>query len=297
MPTTRPRTLRIGGLEVSATMDRMLAEKIKATKPYRWLRRNPEPQRFEGGAPALNGQQLTDIEWYHTIDLGNGVATPGFVDHRSQVDLYRLPADLRGKRCLDVATYDGFWAFEMEKRGAAEVIGIDLFGRADSDFPTNYRKEYLEDRPHLVKGFGFAYAARALNSRVQRKVLSVYELSPDRVGSFDFVFMSDLLLHLRDPLRALEAVWSVTRPGGEAIIADAYDKDVEATGIVRALRFMAAYHDHYSGGFWWAFSSTSLEAMIQLARFDDVQKIAQFDLPTQMGIDVPKVVFKARRGT
>lgn len=294
MPTTRPRQIRLGGLEITTTLDRMLAERIKGTKPYRWLRRTPPPQPFVGGEPVLNGQQLTDIEWYHTIDLGNGVVTPGFVDHRDQVDLYQMPADLTGKRCLDVATYDGFWAFEMERRGAAEVIGIDLFGRADSDFPANYRKEYLEDRPHLVKGYGFSYAKRARASKAKRQVLSVYELSPARLGTFDFVFMSDLLLHLRDPLRALEAVWSVTR--GEVIIADAYDKDVEATGIDRALRFMAAYHDHYSGGFWWAFSSSSLQAMIQLARFQDVQKVAQFDLPTQWGLDVPKVVFKARGG-
>lgn len=54
--------------------------------------------------------------WYHTIDLGGSVETPGYVDWRGYADRI-LPAELRGLRALDVGTYDGFWAFEMEKRG------------------------------------------------------------------------------------------------------------------------------------------------------------------------------------
>jgi len=38
----------------------------------------------------------------------------------------RLPwPDLRGARCLDIGTADGFWAFEMERRGAADVLATD----------------------------------------------------------------------------------------------------------------------------------------------------------------------------
>src|ERR1700730_2937290 len=113
MPTTRPRKLRIGGVEVSVTVDRMLAERLKATPIYRRLTGAPPPMAFIGEEPVLNGQKVTDIDWYHTLDLGNGVVTPGYVDHRDQVDLYGLPASLAGKRCLDVATFDGFWAYEM----------------------------------------------------------------------------------------------------------------------------------------------------------------------------------------
>ena len=34
--------------------------------------------------------------------------------------------DVRGKRCLDVGTYDGFLAFELERRGAASVVATDI---------------------------------------------------------------------------------------------------------------------------------------------------------------------------
>lgn len=293
MPTTRPRTLRLGGLELSVTLERTLAERLRGSAAYRALRGGATTYPFRNGEPVLNGTKLSDVDWYHTIDLGNGVVTPGFVDHRDQVKLYGLPDSLAGKRCLDVATYDGFWAFEMEKRGAAEVVGIDVHSLADCDFPLNWRQEYLGARPNEIKGLGFAYAKRALGSRVKRKVLSVYELSPATVGTFDFVFMSDLLLHLREPLRALEAVWTVTR--GEAVIADAYDKDLEGSGVTNSVRFLLGLDD-YSGCFWWNFTSSVLEVMLRVAHFQDVEKIAQFDLKTKIDVDVPKVVFRARGG-
>ena len=71
----------------------------------------------------------TEVEkypWYHTLELGNGVVTKGMFDHRPVLSRYPIPADLTGKRCLDVATMDGYWAFEMERRGAASVTALDL---------------------------------------------------------------------------------------------------------------------------------------------------------------------------
>src|ERR1700730_10047735 len=114
MPTTRPRKLSVAGAEGSITVERLLAERIKRA----WILPQPAPL-YRNGVPVLNGTTIHDVDWYHTLDLGNGVVTPGFVDHREQVAQHQFPASLAGKRCLDVATFDGFWAFEMEKRGAA----------------------------------------------------------------------------------------------------------------------------------------------------------------------------------
>jgi tRNA (mo5U34)-methyltransferase len=278
-------------VEVSISVERLLAERIKRT----WI--NAQPGRtsdaplYRNGVPVLNGTKLLDIDWYHTLDLGNGIVTPGFVDHREQVAQHQFPASLAGKRCLDVATFDGFWAFEMEKRGAAEVIAIDLYSRADCDYPTNWAKEELTPNSRTLTGTGFAYAKRALKSNVQRKVLSVYELSPDVLGTFDFVFMSDLLLHLRDPLRALESVWSVTR--GEALIAECYDAALETTGEQGAIRFVMNADD-YSGCHWWLPSVSALRAMMVVARFQDIEEVTRFDLHAGNGTILPKVVFRAR---
>ena len=50
-----------------------------------------------------------------------------------------------------------------------------------------------------------------LSSSVRLEQISAYDLTPDAVGEFDLVVCGSLLLHLRDPLRALAAIHSVCR--------------------------------------------------------------------------------------
>jgi len=80
-------------------------------------------------------------EWYHTIDLGNGLTTPGQFNHAPLLKHYRLPERLDGLRALDVATMDGFFAFEMEKRGAASVTALDVDTIGELDFPPLRRRK------------------------------------------------------------------------------------------------------------------------------------------------------------
>jgi tRNA (mo5U34)-methyltransferase len=297
MPTTRPRSLRLAGAEVSITLDRLLAERVKAAPLVRWLRGAPAGPDFRDDEPAVAGMTLDDIDWYHTIDLGHGVVTTGLVDYRSRIGEYQIPASLASMRCLDVGTGDGFWAFEMEKRGAGEVVAIDVFGPGDWDFPSNWHREWrehLSTRPSQVEGYGFAYARRALRSRVRRRLLSVYELAPERVGTFDFVMLSDLLLDLRDPLRALEAVWTVARPGAMLVAADRYDAELERAGQANAVRLVANLQEGI-GFCWWRSTASALATMLRLARFQDVQQVAQYDLQTRDGTTNPRVIFTARR--
>ena len=149
--------------------------------------------------------------WYHSIELQPGVVTPGWFDLRPIV--HRLPwPDVRGKRCLDVGTYDGFLAFELESRGAAEVVATDISDHTQWDWPPDVRAQGPERLAELVgheKGQGFRIAKEARGSRVEKVEINAYDLSPDRVGVFDVVVCGSLMLHLRDPLRALAAIRSV----------------------------------------------------------------------------------------
>src|SRR3954454_13821602 len=79
--------------------------------------------------------RVAATSWYHTIDLGSGVVTPGEYDLRPILGRVPLPRSLTGMRCLDVGTHDGFWAFEMERRGAERVLAIDLDDPARLDWP------------------------------------------------------------------------------------------------------------------------------------------------------------------
>jgi tRNA (mo5U34)-methyltransferase len=126
-----------------------------------------------------------------------------------------IPASLTGKRCLDIASSDGFWAFEMCRRGAGEVVSIDLEDVSRQEWQGASSSRRAARAPTVSSGrwevddartrTAFEVARAALGADVERRDLSVYDLSPETVGTFDFVFMGSLLLHLRDPAGALLA--------------------------------------------------------------------------------------------
>jgi tRNA (mo5U34)-methyltransferase len=148
--------------------------------------------------------------WYHTIELPAGVTTPGEYDHRSIAGKVGFPARLDGQRCLDVGTHDGFWAFEMERRGALEVVALDVDSPDDLDWPEPRPVLSAEVRAFLeTRKRAFHHAATALNSKVEARYESVYDLDPQKVGRFDVAFIGSLLHHLRDPVGALQAVRQV----------------------------------------------------------------------------------------
>ncbi|HEX3794007.1 MAG TPA: hypothetical protein VHV57_05875 [Acidimicrobiales bacterium] len=155
--------------------------------------------------------RVAALDWYHSFDLPGGVATPGLFNHRDVVKKLPLPVSLAGKRCLDVASSDGFWAFEMARRGAAEVISVDLPDATQQDYSGPPRP----DEPGRDQGSGranqaFQIVKEATGLEVQRIDGSVYDLDQMGLGDFDFVFMGNILLHLRDPILALQQVRSVT---------------------------------------------------------------------------------------
>lgn len=112
---------------------------------------------------------------------------------------------------------DGFWAFEMERRGAAEVLAIDV-GYSETDHRIHRRQNRSEARGQRRPGETFNALAELLGSRATFRELNIYDLRPADVGKFDLVFVGYMLHQLRDPLRALEAVREVCR--GSVIVLD-----------------------------------------------------------------------------
>jgi len=211
------------------------------------------------GAETL-AARVAAIDWYHTIELPNGVVTDGAHDHRGIVSRYGLPADLSGRRVLDVATFDGFWAFEFERRGAS-VVAIDLPSTTGLDLPPSAKEIVRNEGWDAPMGQGFQTAAEALGSRVERRVISVYDLDPSTVGTFDFVYSGDLLLHLAAPMVALQRMRSVAT--GDAVIVDCYDPDVHGPSV--------RYYGGWQGLHWWAPSLETLVQWVHDAGFRDVR--------------------------
>lgn len=224
--------------------------------------------------------------WYHTINLPHGVSTPGLFDHRPALHLYGLPGSLSGKQCLDVATFDGFWAFEMEARGG-KVSALDLPDMRDWDIPPVYRARYLRNNWSRPTRSGFEVAHELRSSRVERHEMSVYQLAPETLGMFDVVYCGDLLLHLRDPNRALQCIRSVTRE--YALLVD----------CVHPLLMLAPFEGMvYLGGredcVWWCFKPSTLAGMLYDAGFSHVELLQLFRLDYVDGRRGPwRSVFKA----
>lgn len=171
-------------------------------------------------AGGLSNDEIADElrsigpSWYHTMELAPGLVTEGEFDLREIPE--RLPwIDVTGLRCLDVGTYDGFWAFEMERRGASEVVAIDVDDPWEYDWPEVLSPQIHGALPEPYQegptGVRFDLARRALGSSVQRHGCSIYDVDTAGLGTFDLVLCSSLLLHLRDPLRALASLRRVCR--------------------------------------------------------------------------------------
>lgn len=197
--------------------------------------------------------------WYHVLELPGGIVTPGEYDLRPVAP--RLPwPDLADARCLDVGSRDGFYAFEMERRGAGEVVSLDIDDPAQIDFSV-----FPPPPPELVQrelddGNGaFALAWDALGSHVQRRHQSLYELDEDEVGRFDVAVIGTLLLHLRDPIAALRAVRGVA---DVLLLNEAVAPALSALSR-RPQAELAPAH----GPYWWLANPAGLRKMVEAAGF------------------------------
>jgi len=96
-----------------------------------------------------------------------------------------VPEDLGGRSVLDVGCNAGFYSFEMKKRNAGRVLGID----AD---------------PHYLQQARFVAEQTRLD--VEFRQMSVYDVG--QLGEkFDLVIFMGVLYHLRHPLLALDLLY------------------------------------------------------------------------------------------
>ncbi|MCU1451722.1 MAG: hypothetical protein JWP02_3892 [Acidimicrobiales bacterium] len=138
--------------------------------------------------------EVEAIKWYHALDLGGGVRTPGRFDPSEKLERYGIPRDLTGKSVLDIGAWDGFFSFEAERRGADRVLATDSYAWSGSGWGDKR---------------GFDLARRALNSKVEDRNIDVLELAPEAVGTFDLVLFLGVLYHMKHPMLAIEKAASV----------------------------------------------------------------------------------------
>lgn len=228
---------------------------------------SPAEAKSDRGTDTALRERFDAIDWYHTQELAPGLTTPGMFDLRPYVERYGIPEDLSGQRVLDVGTFEGFWAFELERRGA-EVTALDVDRLQQLDWPPRLRPS--EDSR---RGEGFELARAALGSSVKRVGATVYEATPELLGGrFDLIFMGSVAIHLRDPMLALERLANLCR--GRLIFADEYSRRLS----LRPGRAAVEFRGHTPWMTWWRPTIRAWMTMIEVAGFDAVRKRSTFNM-------------------
>jgi len=123
-------------------------------------------------------KRLAEKGWYHSFELPDGTRIDGCIGLaalRERYARFPIPQDLSGQRVLDIGAWDGWFSFEAERRGAV-VTAVDC-----------------------VEVPGFRQIQKKLGSKVDYRVVDLYDLPQSGLGKFDVVFFLGVFYHLKHP--------------------------------------------------------------------------------------------------
>jgi tRNA (mo5U34)-methyltransferase len=281
---TRPlEKLTHGLLDEAARLADKTAAKLRAVAGE-YANRTVRP------VPRLR-HSIEDITWFHSINLGDGRITPGIKSVEqlaAETDALNLPSSLRGQSVLDIGAWDGYFAFESERRGAARVVALDHY--AWSFDQLEYQRYHTEAKregkvpepPEQVSSIwdpvalpgraGFDFARWSLGSSVEAVVGDFMTMDLATLGGFDIVLFLGVLYHLKDPFLALRRLRQVTR----------YIAVIETAGVVlpgwsddKLWMFLEATELNDDPSNWWVPTSAGLISACRAAGFRDARVILE----------------------
>jgi tRNA (mo5U34)-methyltransferase len=252
-----------------------------------------QARAFAERARELGLPDLSRYYWYHTIDLGDGLVTPGLYDYRATLSAFPFPQDMRGMTVLDVGSATGFFAFEFERRGA-RVISTELPSLRDLDrFPGQSVENSLRKIERMIFPDGldleserrgdserelyrclldgpFQFCKERLHSKVERCYSTIYDLSAEKLGvsqGFDLVFVGDVLVHTLYPLMALAALAPLCR--GTLVFAQMLPEGPQEPPAMMYVGGGDPEEDHIS---WWLPNQSCLMQMLSKLGFAHVDE-------------------------
>lgn len=203
------------------------------------------------------------VGWFHSFDFGNGVRAHGVA---SPAALAKRTASLGldgliNKTFLDIASWDGFYAFEAERRGARRVLAVDKFCWGGDGWGSKA---------------GFDLVHEILRSRIESQTIEADDLSPETVGMWDVVLFSGIFYHLRDPLGALAAAASVC---SERMIVETHVYNEQHTAPLMQYVPRDPKNPKNSGSNYWRPNSAMILQLLKEAGFPRVEYRIETDPP------------------
>ena len=164
-----------------------------------------------------------EVGWYHSIDLREGLSTPGSRGWKDRATHFSIPDRVKGKTVLDIGAMEGGDSLFAESVGA-KVTSYDVDNYFEYDLGLNSAWEYVVERFEEArkqglekewiflnsKRFGYEFCREIRGSKNRRFSGSIYDLDPKVHGTFDIVYCFGLLYHIRHPILALEKIYAVT---------------------------------------------------------------------------------------
>jgi tRNA (mo5U34)-methyltransferase len=219
--------------------------------PIGYLRR-PSQMPDSRGTAALRSA-ISQHFWWHSIDLGNGIVTPGQKTPESMAiesKLYFDGVDLTGRSVLDVGTWNGGFAVDVKRRGAARVLATDSHC---------WRDPYYKGRAT----FDLAIPATGLD--IEAREIDATEVSVEAVGRFDVVLFLGVFYHLFDPISTLKQLAAVS---GEMLIVETH---LDAQDILKPAMIMYPGTELAQDPTnWWGPNRACMEALLRTVGFPRV---------------------------
>lgn len=204
--------------------------------------------------PEDIARRMADIRWFHQIELAPGVVTPGLDRSQDKLARLALPARMDGKSVLDIGAWDGFFSFEAERRGAAQVLATDHFCWSGPGWGTKA---------------GFDFAHEALHSKVEDREIDVEALSVETVGAFDIVFFLGVFYHLKDPIAILDRLAAIT---SELLVVET--RVDLLNNPAPAMAFYQGDELNRDPTNWWAPNVVGLTALLKSVGFREVTVVS-----------------------
>jgi tRNA (mo5U34)-methyltransferase len=198
-------------------------------------------------------ERMKKIKWWHRIDLGDGIITPGCTDPLPKLAYSKLPEKMDGMRVLDIGAWDGWWSFECERRGAKKVVALDQW-----QFDTGSQ--------------GIELAIEVLQSDVNIIQLDAHKITQAVVGNFDLVICLGVLHHLKSPLEVLERIVNVC--SGTLILETHLDlRSLDPLPACAVYDGFGPYNSYNDPTIIWGPNEACVKSWLRRAGFKDIEMV------------------------